>query len=281
MPKIAFAVMSWAASAFCQTPANEPHWMEAESAHYSILYQSGFENDVKFARTWLNHAEDLLRNKYGVPFSGFYISFYLYPAPTQYANTGLANLQCCSNGNDGVKTGTISYLAPSAPAWREAPGPTSLGLPKDDNYHAKVIMSEYITVGHYVVQESRAKTGGWRYYSAPEWFVQGLQEYDGIFHTTDANRDVAKAALFAWARNHPSAFECCSSGLTITNVYNGGATFMAFLAAQFGEDIHARLLKDSASTFYVALENQTKPTRLNELFDKFRAWLASTAPAPQ
>jgi hypothetical protein len=134
MPKIAFAVMSWAASAFCQTPANEPHWMEAESAHYSILYQSGFENDVKFARTWMNHAEDLLRNKYGVPFSGFYISFYLYPAPTQYANTGLANLQCCSNGNDGVKTGTISYLAPSAPAWREAPGPTSLGLPKDDNY---------------------------------------------------------------------------------------------------------------------------------------------------
>jgi hypothetical protein len=158
---------------------------------------------------------------------------------------------------------------------------TSLGLPKDDNYHAKVIMSEYITVGHYVVQASRAKTDGWRYYSAPNWFVQGLQEYDGIFHTTEANREVTKAALFAWARNHPSAFECCSCGLTIANVYNGGATFVAFLAAQFGESIRARLLQDTASTFDAALENRTKPYRLNELFDKFRAWLADTAAASQ
>jgi hypothetical protein len=50
-------------------------------------------------------------------------------------------------------------------------------------------MSEYITVGHYVVQDARTKAGGWRYYSAPEWFVLGLQEYDGIFHTTDTNRE--------------------------------------------------------------------------------------------
>jgi hypothetical protein len=106
---------------------------------------------------------------------------------------------------------------------------TSLGLPKDNNFHAKVLMSEYITVGHYVVQESRAKTGGWRYGSAPEWFIQGLQEYDGIFHTTGANRDATKAALFAWARTRPSAFACCSPGLAISDAYNGGATFMAFL----------------------------------------------------
>jgi hypothetical protein len=39
---------------------------------------------------------------------------------------------------------------------------------------AKVLMSEYITVGHYVVQDTRTKAGGWRYYSAPEWFVQDL-----------------------------------------------------------------------------------------------------------
>ncbi len=251
--------------------------MEVKSDHYSILYQSGYEKDAQFTRAWLDRAEDLLKTKYGVPYSGFYVSFYLYPAPMEFADVGLANLRCCSKDADGIRTGTISYLAPSAPAWKTPPGLTSLGLPKDENYHAKVMMSEYITVGHYVVQESRIKTGGWRYRSAPEWFVQGLQEYDGIFHTTDANRNVTKTALFAWARNHPSTFACCSPGLAISDVYNGGATFMAFLAANFGEDIHARLLRDTAIYFDAAFGNQTKPYNLAQLFEKFRAWLATTA----
>jgi hypothetical protein len=159
-------------------------WIEAKSAHYSIFYQSGYERDAEFTRMWLDRAEDLLKEKYGVAFRGFYVAFYLHPAPMETANLGLANLRCCSNGANGVKNGVISYLAPSAPAWKGYQGLTSLGLPKDDHYHAKIIMSEYITIGHYVVQESRIKTGGWRYNSAPAWFVQGLQEYDGIFHTT-------------------------------------------------------------------------------------------------
>jgi hypothetical protein len=103
-----------------------------------------------------------LKSKYGVAFAGFHISFYLYPTPTKSANVGQANLQCCAKSADGIKTGTISYLAPSAPAWKTSLGLTSLKLPKDENYHAKVMMSEYITVGHYVVQESRSTSGGWR-----------------------------------------------------------------------------------------------------------------------
>ena len=263
------------------TPIVNAQWIETKSANYSIFYQSGYERDVEFTRTWLNRAEDLLKSKYGVAFTGFHISFYLYPTPTQSADVGRANLQCCAKSVDGIKTGTISYLAPSAPAWNTSLGLTSLKLPKDENYHAKVMMSEYITVGHYVVQESRSTSGGWRYYTAPEWFVQGLQEYDGIFHTTDANRETTREKLFEWAGSNPSVFACCSPNLVISNVYNGGATFMAFLARQFGENIHSRLLRDTAPTFDAALANQTKPYQLPELFAKFRAWLAHPAVAQQ
>ena len=59
------------------TPFLRAQWIEAKSANYSIYYQSGYERDVEFTRTWLSRAEDLLVSKYGVPFSGFYISFYL------------------------------------------------------------------------------------------------------------------------------------------------------------------------------------------------------------
>jgi hypothetical protein len=37
---------------------------------------------------------------------------------------------------------------------------------------------------------------------------------------------------------------------------------MSFLAAQFGEDIHARLLRSSARTFEAALADVTNPTAL-------------------
>jgi hypothetical protein len=37
--------------------------------------------------------------------------------------------------------------------------------------------------------------------------------------------------------------------MEIHDVYNGGAAFVAFLADEFGEDIHARLLRDGASCF--------------------------------
>ena len=254
-------------------------WIEARSANYSIFYEAGNEHDVEFARTWMNQADDLMKNKYGVIPNRYYISFYLHPAPTQNANVGTATLLCCGTGTGGIKTGSIHYLTPSAAAWKESAGATtSLGLPFDDNYHAKVIMSEYITVGHYAVQESRTQAGGWSYYNAPSWFIQGLQEFDAIFHTTAANRDLTQTKLREWAGKNLTKFICCSTlsptvtTVAVSDVYNGGALFVAFLAAQFGEDIHARLLRNTASTFETALASETLPYDIPELFKLFRNW---------
>jgi hypothetical protein len=55
--------------------------------------------------------------------------------------------------------------------------------------------------------------------------------------------------------------------------HNGGATFMRFLAEEFGEGIHARLLRSPAKTFDEALANETKPYSLKQLFAKFQKWL--------
>ena len=256
----------------------DAQWIEAKSAHYSIFYQSGYETDAEFTQLWLNRAEQLMKDKYGVTPEHYFISVYLLSAPSGDIDTVRSgNVDCCTSGVAGISTGTIKLLAPSAPVWRERDLRSSLGLPKTGrDFHAKVMMSEYIPIGHYAVQDARAP-GGWRYYSAPEWFVQGLQEYDGIFHTTDANRDDTTKRLLEWAKGNKSQFACCSPNLAITDAYNGGATFMAFLAAQFGEDIHARLLRNTSSTFDAALADETKPYSLPELFARFRTWLDSTA----
>jgi hypothetical protein len=160
--------------------------------------------------------------------------------------------------------------------WKERPLLSSLGLPKDGlDYHAKVLMSEYIPIGHYAVQDSR-RAGGWSYYSAPSWFVQGLQEYDGIFHTTDTNRTDTAARLMRWARQNEGRFACCAKGIDVGDVYNGGAAFMAFLASMYGEGIHEGILRSEAKTFDEALANQTTPLSRLELFNRFRAWVRDT-----
>jgi hypothetical protein len=257
----------------------EAQWLESTNNHYSIFYQAGYEKDVAFTRTWMSRAEQLMKDKYGVTPDRYYMSVYLLPAPNGEMNTiQSGHNQCCTRETNGISKGTIRLLTLSAPIWAESNLRSSLDLPKSgEDFHAKVLLSEYIPIGHYAVQDTRP-SGGWRYYSAPEWFVQGLQEFDAIFHTTQANRTTTVSRLLRWAKANPSAFTCCSPSLKITDVYNGGATFMAFLAAQFGEDVHARLLRSSASTFELALADSTKPYTLSEVFDRFRNWLTNVRP---
>jgi len=225
----------------------------------------------------MDTAEQLMVSKYHVVPNRYRMSVYVLNRPENDIDaTQRGQNRCCSTDDQGQRTGTIFLLGPSAPLWKERPLVSSLGLPKDgEDYHAKVLMSEYIPIGHYAVQDGRP-AGGWRYYSAPPWFVQGLQEYDGIFHTTEANRTRTADALMRWARENQGRFTCCTEGLELVDVYNGGAAFVAFLAAEFGEGIHERLLRSGASTFDEALANETKPYPQIELLSRFRRWLAAS-----
>jgi hypothetical protein len=176
-----------------------------------------------------------------------------------------------------MRTGTIRLLTRSASIWKSTNLTSSLGLAKSgDVYHAKVLVSEYVPIGHYAVQDGRA-SGGWQYYSAPDWFVQGLQEYDAILHSTENNAIITRQRLLGWAKANRSTFRCCSPALAISDAYNGGATFMAFLAAEFGEDVHARLLRSSAKTFEAALADETQSSP-SQLFDRFGKWLDAVQP---
>jgi hypothetical protein len=79
-----------------------------------------------------------------------------------------------------------------------------------------------------------------------------------------------------WARRNATRFSCCSPKIAIADAYNGDTIFMTFLAAEFGEAIHARLLRSSAGTFDAALANETKPYLLIDLFERFKQRLKAS-----
>jgi hypothetical protein len=245
--------------------ATAPVWIEASHPTYTIFYERGYEADRDFAQTWLDRADSLMRAKYRITDTGRYVSFYLYTVPNAHADVGLAQIETTND------VSTIHYLAPSAPAWKATTKTTSLRLPYDENFHAKVIISEYIPLAHRAVQATRP--GGWRYYDAPSWVSQGLQEYDGFFHTTEFNRTTAFERMRVFGRNNLTKFSCCRDGLPqITDTYNGGALFMAYLAERFGEGIHVRLLLNTQPTFAAALESETHAD-VTTLFGDFQRWL--------
>jgi hypothetical protein len=257
----------------------DAQWLESRAPHYTVFYQAGFERDVEFTRKWLDATERLMKSKYGSTPDRYFMSIYLLPEPSGDIDAVQSGQnQCCTQTNSGVRTGTIRLLTQSARVWKARDLTSSLGLPKaGDDYHAKVLVSEYVPIGHYAVQDSRS-TGGWQYYSAPEWFVQGIQEYDAIFHSTDSNGTTTRQRLLQWAKANSSTFSCCSPSLATTDPYNGGATIMAFLAAEFGEDIHARLLRNSEKTFEAAWASETQRYSSTQLFDRFRHWLDMLQP---
>jgi hypothetical protein len=250
-----------------------PQWIEKKSAHYTVLYRAGYEKDAEFTAKWMRRTEQLMKTKYGITADRYHISVYLLPAPGEGIDVQKSGENvCCTKTASGIKTGTIKLLTLSSATWTENLK-SSLGLPKNGvDYHAKVLVSEYVPIGHYAVQDGRT-SGGWNYYDAPNWFVQGLQEYDAIFHTTDYNRTVTSKRLVEWAKRNPDKFTCCTPRLGIADDYNGGAAFMTFLADKFGEDIHARILRSSSPTFESALASETKPYSLAELFKLFQKWV--------
>jgi hypothetical protein len=245
-----------------------------ESGQLTVIYENGYESDAALASEWWDAAKRLADTKYHVQVTEYVVTVTLHSEPTREADTSHALVRCCTSTTKRVRSATIEYLSPSASAWKVGNLRSSLGVPKiSADYHAKVLMSEYVALVYRTVQDGRP--AGWRG-DAPQWFVQGLEEYDAIFHTTEYNRTETAKRLFAWSQRNRSAFRCCDKGLQTGDPYNGGATFMAYLATEFGEDVHRRLLASSAETFEAALESETEP--LDDLFVGFSAWLGRHAP---
>lgn len=251
----------------------QERWREARHPHYTIFYQPGLDHDAAEVQGWADRTEQVMAAKYHVRPIHYYMSIYLLATPTAQIDVSHARNTCCSPSPGRDSTGRIEMLAPSSDTMGTTTEVSSLRLPKSDsNYQAKILTSEYIPIGHYEVQNRRPR-GGWHYYDAPNWFVQGLQEYDAIFHSTAYNRTETARRLMAWAQAHRAVFKCSGADLTISDDYNGGATFMAFLAVTFGEDVHRRILASEAPTFAAALTAVTRPFKPHQLCQRFEEWL--------
>ena len=142
-----------------------------------------------------------------MPATGYQVGFYLYSEPNEHADVGQA--QTVTSGP--LRPSITSRLG--ARHGSHGPNYGSLRFPFDDNFHAKVIVSEYIALAHVAVQDARTQPGGWRYYSAPSWVLRVFRNTTHFPQHTSSTWTVVAGRLREVGATNQGWFACCRDGL--------------------------------------------------------------------
>ena len=249
--------------------SSELNWASVTYQLYTICYDSRYQNDVAIVKRWLDATLELSQQKYGIAHPtrygrDVYTTVFLPPVATGYTSQGLVRTACCYGDDPVYAYAEIHYLTPSVWSGNRLGG---LGIPVAD-YHPHYVMHEM----SHVVQlsfESESRS------EPPTWIIEGLAEYDAFFYSTAYNRTTAIDSLIR--RVYQSEREqlfCCSSGISTSSVYYGGATIMIFLAERFGEEIHVELLTTPLEVLLVR-----RGTTAEETYRELQVWLEQRARA--
>lgn len=186
-----------------------------------------------------------------------FTTIHVLDEPTSKAGPGMWLIETSSKGSD------LYFLAKSA---HKVKCCTNTGKDFDDIYFKGTMIHELDTIvlGGLVGNKSR----GWDYFwSAPEWFVQGYEDYLGAKYANDHDK---VNTLITRAINNGS-LKIEPNGLTAEGRYNDGLVALQFFHEFYGkEKIHKALLSEEP-TFDKALEKEIGDWK--KISHDFKTWV--------
>lgn len=248
--------------AVTQTAGSVCPWKERAGPQYTIHYSEEFEQDVAFVDGVLQRALEIMRNKYKLETLPFPVKVFLHPRPNTAADQNTART---SSSRRSLPV-WIDYLTPSAPQWKTA-GWSSLLQEKDSPlYHRQTLIHEFA----HVIQMGLSA----EYWRLPAWVYEGLAHYEGVFNSSEENRQAAHELVGRWIKSNPGVVVCCQTlggeGLSVTDIYNGGAFFWHAIAESYDEDVHRRMFADTKSDALKLLTEATGSSA-EEIFRSVKA----------
>jgi hypothetical protein len=187
----------------------------------------------------------------------------IHDARHQRANENMATL--VSSWDGGRYAAELHLFAPSKhpPSAR-----TNVGEPKDAIYFQRLLIHELSTI--LLDQATRAKPSGWKFHAAPNWFVQGLEQYVSYRQTGAAK---SLQLYIDRVRRDPNIIQT-EFGLQVTDPYIGGTVLLAFMDERYGWQNVQQILLSREPTFSTAIRNQLGITS-DAFIISFREWLSS------
>ena len=117
---------------------------------------------------------------------------------------------------------------------------------KDEDFSHKTIADELSSI--LLDRITQPKSSGWHFHQAPDWFVQGMEGYFGMTHSTPHESAVTLPLHLAAVRERPGEV-VFGSGIRTGNSYLGGLALVAFLYDTYGENQMNKLLTSPKPTF--------------------------------
>ncbi len=118
-------------------------------------------------------------------------------------------------------------------------------------------------------QITRRKGGGWSFFSGPDWFVEGYEEYLSLTRSSDHSRTVTLPLYRQTARA-----QSLTGDSGTLDPYVDGALVLQYTHERYGRDQVLALLCSEQSAFSDALRATLGCTE-TELFNEWRQWLAA------
>lgn len=173
------------------------------------------------------------------------LSLYLYPAANDQVAPGRALLQTSWEGERLVAR--LHLLAPSV---HPANARTAVDEPMDEVYFRRVLTHELATL-YLPWLTDTGKSSGWRFFSAPAWFVQGYEEY----LATQLSTTTARRRTYAeYRRRFLADPDRYRDGLTVERPYREGVILVGLLHEWFHRQTVQALLLHPAPTFWEAVQ---------------------------
>ena len=248
-----------------------------EAAYYTLSAPAELEADASAMRSALDQGIEALKRQFApldvaTLLSKATVTVQLHPQPTDEAGVGNASTE------SGTKDGTVEtyyarihLLAPSA---HPADARTAAGEPMDLAYCKRVLVHEYSTVLLDLV--GRVKGAGWRFFDAPDWFVQGYEEYLGL---TCADARAGKGTLgkyISMVKAHPE-WVSFDFGLDVAQPYVAGPVLIHFLHERYGGARVRAVLISRERTFGRAMRTSLG-MGVDQVGADWTAWLQKALP---
>ncbi|MEJ7733918.1 MAG: hypothetical protein WKG00_32580 [Polyangiaceae bacterium] len=169
---------------------------------------------------------------------------WLMPAPAGGVAAGRTR-SATADGKDGSYC-EIYFLTPSAMTDADRCC-TLVGEPRDESYFRKMVAHEY---GGIFLQRQNRMDAGWRFGSAPLWFVQGYEEWLALQLASEHSRTVTFEKYKALVANSPDRI----GFFGVANEFTDGTVLVAFLHDEFGTAKVRAVLRSKKKSFAEALE---------------------------
>ncbi|QQE74168.1 Ig-like domain-containing protein [Brevibacillus composti] len=198
--------------------------------YFTVTYPKGYKDEANNMYKYMEESVKAAKEEFGnlVDVERWLkqpkpVTIVIHDKPDDKADVGLWSLYGLNDGSF-----EIHLLGKKAHYVRCC---TNVGKEYDDLYFKVTTIHEYLSIP--LRKAVGEKKKGWsNLYSAPEWFVQGMEEYYGYHYGNDPE---TIRILTQRVKDDRNRIKFSSSGITVQGTYEDGAVLAFFLYETYGK----------------------------------------------